>query len=74
MNSGILSSPGIVDRNYTGIYRARHVNLSVFFDSCLSSEQDQLSIGDRLPSDNRHGIKSIREGDNKLFCRSSGHR
>jgi hypothetical protein len=53
---------------------SRHVNLSVFFDSCLSSQQEQSSVGDRLLSDNRHGIKSIRERDNKLSCSSSEHR
>jgi hypothetical protein len=52
----------------------RHVNLSVFFDSCLSSQHDQSSVGDRLLSDNRHGIRSIRERDNKLSCSSSEHR
>jgi hypothetical protein len=50
------------------------VNLSVFFDSCLSSEHDHQSSGDRLLSADPHSIISEWERDKRFSCSSSERR
>jgi hypothetical protein len=60
----------VIDRSLV----ARNVNLSVFFDSCLSSEHYHQSSGDRLLSADPHSIRSELQRDKRFSCGSSERR
>lgn len=69
----LIASPTaiVLARDNLGSVPHRHVNLSVLFDSCLTSKHDHMLRGDRLLSENHHSILSGRDRDNRFSCRFS---